>query len=204
MDPNAPYDLNYSNTGGFEIFVRKNVPRFNDDGTFNPERSPYTAPDGRVINPPHTLYTIGNIEVNPLLLDASGYNYIALMTAKSPADVPEGPSDNQTVLNILLKNWKDKFISIRGGEPMTVDDAYRHFVATVATETRESIDFADQQMGLLVQVDNKRSSLSGVSLDEEMRNMLIYQHAYNASARMVNVIDNMIDRVVNHTGRVGR
>jgi flagellar hook-associated protein 1 FlgK len=46
--------------------------------------------------------------------------------------------------------------------------------------------------------------MSGVSLDEEMSNLLKYQHAYNASARVVNVLDSMIDTIVNRMGVVGR
>ena len=52
-------------------------------------------------------------------------------------------------------------------------------------------------------VQNTRLSMSGVSLDEELSTMLKYQHAYNAAAKMINIIDSMIDKVVNGTGRVG-
>jgi len=194
MDPNAPYDLNYDNTRGFEIFVRKYADRFDANGVFNVEDT----------DDVHSLYSIGNIRINPLLLDADGYNLIALMMADGELDQPGGVSDNRTVLNDLLDKWKSKIISFNGREPMSVDDAYRYFVTNIATETRESINFTDQQEILLQQVDFKRSAISGVSLDEEMKNMMIYQHAYNASARMVNTIDSMIDRIVNGTGRVGR
>jgi len=196
-DPNAPYDLNYDNTKGFEIFVRK----------YEPYNRRFDAAGNYIIEDPadvYSLYSVGNIKINPLLLDADGYNLIALMLADSETDQPGGVSDNRTVLNELLEKWKSKLISFSGREPMSVDDAYRQFVTNIAAETRESINFTDQQEVLLQQVDFKRSSISGVSLDEEMKNMMIYQHAYNASARVINTIDSMIDRVVNGTGRVGR
>jgi flagellar hook-associated protein 1 FlgK len=44
----------------------------------------------------------------------------------------------------------------------------------------------------------------GVSLDEEMTNMVKYQQSYNACARMMTVMDEMIDRIVNQLGLVGR
>ncbi|WP_163071051.1 flagellar basal body rod C-terminal domain-containing protein, partial [Priestia flexa] len=40
--------------------------------------------------------------------------------------------------------------------------------------------------------------------DEEMSNMIQFQHAYNASARMVTMIDEMLDRIINGLGTGGR
>jgi len=45
---------------------------------------------------------------------------------------------------------------------------------------------------------------SGVNLDEEMTNMLQYQRAYQAAARVVTTVDEMLDTLVNRTGMVGR
>jgi len=44
----------------------------------------------------------------------------------------------------------------------------------------------------------------GVSLDEEMSNMMKYQFGYSASARIMNILDEMIDTVVNRMGITGR
>lgn len=54
------------------------------------------------------------------------------------------------------------------------------------------------------QVDHSRQSTSAVSLDEEIANLVKFQHAYNASARNMTVVDEMIDRIINHMGVVGR
>jgi len=47
-------------------------------------------------------------------------------------------------------------------------------------------------------------SVSSVSLDEEMSNMIQFQQAYNASARMVSVMDEMLDKIINGMGVGGR
>jgi len=47
-------------------------------------------------------------------------------------------------------------------------------------------------------------STSAVSLDEEISNLIKFQHAYNAAARNMTAIDEMIDRIINHLGLVGR
>ena len=52
-------------------------------------------------------------------------------------------------------------------------------------------------------VEHRRMSISSVSLDEEMTNMIKFQQAYNASARMITVVDETLDKIINGMGRVG-
>ena len=54
-----------------------------------------------------------------------------------------------------------------------------------------------------ITVSNNRASMSSVSLDEEMTNMITFQQAYNANARMITVVDEMLDKIINGMGRVG-
>jgi flagellar hook-associated protein 1 FlgK len=48
-----------------------------------------------------------------------------------------------------------------------------------------------------------RMAIKGVSMDEELNAMLRFQFAFQAASRVFNMIDQMIDRIVNGTGRVG-
>ena len=58
--------------------------------------------------------------------------------------------------------------------------------------------------GILQQaVAERRASVSSVSLDEEMTNMITFQQAYNANARMITVVDETLDKIINGMGRVG-
>jgi len=57
---------------------------------------------------------------------------------------------------------------------------------------------------IIEQLNNRRDAISGVSLDEEMTNMIKYQHAYNAAARVINVMDEMMEILVNKLGMAGR
>jgi flagellar hook-associated protein 1 FlgK len=49
-------------------------------------------------------------------------------------------------------------------------------------------------------LDRARSAQSAVNLDEEMTSMVEYQHAYEAAARFLTVIDEMLDTLINRTG----
>ena len=53
-------------------------------------------------------------------------------------------------------------------------------------------------------MENRRASISSVSLDEEMTDMIKFQQAYNASARMITAVDETLDRIINGMGRVGQ
>jgi flagellar hook-associated protein 1 FlgK len=49
----------------------------------------------------------------------------------------------------------------------------------------------------LASLRNLRQSVMGVNLDEEMANLVQFQHAYNASARTINTWDQMLDVIIN-------
>lgn len=86
----------------------------------------------------------------------------------------------------------------------SADDFVKSLVSNLGVDTQEAERVRDNQYLLVQQVETNRQSISGVSLDEEMSNMVKFQHAYNANARMINVIDEMLDLVVNRLGTVGR
>lgn len=82
----------------------------------------------------------------------------------------------------------------------TIDDFYRSQLGKLGVDSQEASRMVDNQELLVDQLDNKRLSLSGVSLDEEMTNMVRFQHAYNAAARVVTVMDEMLDKIINGMG----
>jgi flagellar hook-associated protein 1 FlgK len=84
-----------------------------------------------------------------------------------------------------------------------VDQAYRAFVAQVGSNTREATRQEGNAQVLTDAVENRRQSVSGVSLDEEMSNLVRFQRSYQASARAMSTLDEMLDVLINRTGRVG-
>jgi flagellar hook-associated protein 1 len=85
----------------------------------------------------------------------------------------------------------------------TVDQPYRAFVAKVGSDVREAGRQADNAQVLTDAVENRRQSVSGVSMDEEMSNLVRFQRSYQASARAMSTMDEMLDVLINRTGRVG-
>ena len=84
------------------------------------------------------------------------------------------------------------------------EDFIKSLVSNLGVDAAESNRVSKNQALLVNEYGTSRDSIMGVSLDEEMANMIKYQTAYNANARMVNVFDEMLDLVVNRLGTVGR
>ncbi|MBO8159043.1 flagellar hook-associated protein FlgK [Thermosyntropha sp.] len=87
---------------------------------------------------------------------------------------------------------------------VTCDDYWRAITANKGVQASEAKRMVDSQEILLNQLESKRQSVSGVSLDEEMANIIKFQHAYNAAARYITVMDESLEVIVNRIGIVGR
>ena len=77
-------------------------------------------------------------------------------------------------------------------------------IADLAIETSHSQTMKEGQVILTDNIQFRRESVSGVSIDEEMTQMIKYQHSYAAAARMITTIDQALDTLINRTGIVGR
>ena len=62
----------------------------------------------------------------------------------------------------------------------------------------------DSQELILDNLKNWESSISGVSLDEEVTNLVRYQHSYSAAARVITVVDEMLELITTRLGLAGR
>ena len=85
----------------------------------------------------------------------------------------------------------------------SISVAYRQLVTRIGSETQDSHRSLANAQLLADALRDKRDAVSGVSLDEEMTNLTRYQRGFQASARALNAMDEMLDQLVNRTGRVG-
>ncbi len=85
----------------------------------------------------------------------------------------------------------------------TFNSFYQGMIGKMGTDGEESYRLNKTSETLLLSISNSRASVSSVSLDEEMTNMITFQQAYNANARMITVVDETLDKIINGMGRVG-
>jgi flagellar hook-associated protein 1 FlgK len=74
----------------------------------------------------------------------------------------------------------------------------------VAVTLNTSQGFQSARAVQTLAVANQRESISGVNLDEEMTNLIKYQHAYGGAARVITAMDEALDVLINKMGVVGR
>jgi len=103
----------------------------------------------------------------------------------------------------LDKGNADKIADLRN-DPLGIDAGYRRMIVELGVQASVATRNQDIQAVITTQVDAARESVAGVNIDEEMTNMLSYQHAYAAAGRMVTAIDETLDVLINRTGLVGR
>ena len=81
---------------------------------------------------------------------------------------------------------------------------YEGFVAKFGARAAEAYQMDKNQNYLVMSIETNRQSVMGVNIDEEMLDIIQYSQAFNAMARYINTIDEMLDRIINGFGIVGR
>jgi flagellar hook-associated protein 1 FlgK len=110
------------------------------------------------------------------------------------AENPGGaPGDNGNAIEIAeLQNSLTT-----NGNTATFDDYYNALVSDIGTQSQKATINYEHQSAVVTQLDNYRETISGVSLDEEMVNLVKFQHAYDAAAKLIVTVDEMLATVIN-------
>ena len=97
-----------------------------------------------------------------------------------------------------------QFVQLEGLGEATLENYFQGVIGDLGVEGLEANKLLSNTIVLLGAVEQRRSSISSVSLDEEMTDMIRFQQAYNASARMMTVIDETLEKIISGMGVVGR
>ncbi|KXH84137.1 flagellar hook-associated protein FlgK [Sporosarcina sp. HYO08] len=97
-----------------------------------------------------------------------------------------------------------QFNGLEGLGGSTVQTYFQGIIGQLGVDGQQAERMTFNTATLLGAVEHRRASISSVSLDEEMTDMIKYQQAYNASARMITVVDETLDKIINGMGLAGR
>lgn len=197
-EENAPVGMDADRTMGEALFNRKSSPRYSEPqeieiineagGNEIITARVYTAED-RADN--YSLFTLGEIEVNPLIMQ----NYSILPLSSNSGS---GDYDIKSVEKLITK-WQEPFATL-SPNTLTVNnfnEYYTSFMSEVANRGEQLNTISTNQASMVGSIDNQRTSITGVSSDEELTNLIKFQHAYNASARYINVVSQMLEDIIN-------
>jgi len=134
----------------------------------------------------------GWIEVNPALL-------------KDPSSVAAGFSYNDHAANPGNGDAAAAIASIRNSPVMvgrlsTFDDYFADSIGRIALLGEQSGRAVETENRIMKYLTDLRRSISGVNMDEELANMIRYQHGYNAAARFITTVNSMLDTIINRMG----
>lgn len=152
--------------------------------------------------------TASSIQVNQKILNDA--NQIATSMRTVTQGSTETVVKGNNTLALLISQLKDSSYAFNSNAnppttiSSTVDDYFRSVVGQLGVQSQEATRQATNATALTDQVDSRRQSVSGVSLDEEMSNMIMFQHAYGAAARLMTTFDQNLDKIINGMGVVGR
>ena len=119
-------------------------------------------------------------------------NDLHAIAASSNAD----ERGNSIVMNELIKQRHNVHM-FQEGAP---EDFMKSLVSNLGIDTQQAIRFAENQTIIVAQIENRRLSESGVSIDEEMANLVKFQQAYHASAKMIQTMQEVYEILLNKIG----
>ena len=144
-------------------------------------------------------------QVNAIYQPAAGTDFFAydgatatlslnpLVTAATVRAGAGGAGDNSAALAL----------SELRGTPGSADDLYARLVTRIGTEVADARRGALNASALSESIEDRRQGTAGVSLDEEMTNLIRFQRGYQAAARAMSATDELLDTLIDRTGRVG-
>jgi len=200
-EENAPVGMDSDYTMGQALFNRKSMDRYeavdvevlDEDGnlqTITVRKYNEEDPDDY-----YSLFTLGEIEINPEI--SNNYSLIPLSSNSRTGEV-----DVKTA-EALVSKWQEGF-AVLSPNSLTVysfNDYYTAFIGELANRGEQLGNISSNQATLTSNIDNQRQQVAGVSSDEELTNLIKYQHAYNASSRYITVIDEMLEHIISTLGR---
>ncbi|MDB5052776.1 MAG: flagellar hook protein FlgK [Bacilli bacterium] len=155
-----------------------------------------------------TAITAESFQLNPDISDNP--NLIATSLRTTGTGTSEQLVNGNNTLALLVAQLNDTKFNFNNSTTTgiiskgTINDYFSSIVGQLGVQTEAAITKQQNQQAMVDQVDSRRQSISGVSLDEEMANMLKFQKAYTAAARIMTTFDECLDKVINSMGLVGR
>ncbi len=142
----------------------------------------------------YSQLTAANITVN-----ANIKNDTSLLRAASDNnnDGEEGNGANAKALSDVQHEM------LEGLDGSSVQMFFEGMIGDLGVKGQQAIRNEENTLTMVESASFRRSSVISVSLDEEMTEMIRFQQAYNASARMITAVDETLDKIINGMGRVG-
>jgi len=106
------------------------------------------------------------------------------------------PSDNRAA--VAIASIRTQPVMVAGYR--TFDEAFAQSVVNIGLKGEQAEIALNVQEAIVKELEDMRDSVSGVNIDEELSDIVKFQHGYNASTRFISVVNDMLDTVINKMG----
>jgi len=142
-----------------------------------------------------------DIGIDPEIL-ASLNNIAASVNVSTDSQYPSGaPGNGENALKLAQVISQMKLMN---GGTATLSQFYNELIAKLGVDAEKANTTYENQDALISYLKERQENVAGVSLDEELANMIKYSNAYNAASRYLTTMDELLDRLIQGTGVVGR
>lgn len=131
-----------------------------------------------------------NMQVNSTIVQDDRLIAAAQSFDTVPGDKPGDNANSIAIANLMNARTLS-------GNTATFDAYYEALIGDVGYEVQQAGAYFEHQSEMVHQLENYRESISGVSIDEEMVNLVKYQNAYQAAAKLITTADEMMQSVLN-------
>ena len=150
------------------------------------------------------------LDISDLTIDQiqAGYAFITARNFSISWDIESDPSNNIAAtdtagevsnnenLKEIMKLRHNPYMFMEG----TPEDYIKTLVSSMGVDGQQFTLYMEIQENIMIQLENRRQSVSGVSLNEEMINLVKYQQIYGAAAKMIQTYSEVLDVLVNRLG----
>jgi len=131
-----------------------------------------------------------------------GYSSMSVLTADDRTLTLDLNSDDQADITLnLTGTWNNgetiTFKLTKSDSTTNIDSYFNAFIASVGQDVDNASQALASTTAILNQQTDQKEQLSGVSLDEEMMNLIKYQMAYGAAGRMTSTVNELMDILIN-------
>ena len=192
-EENAPVGCNGS--VGNELFVRASRDRYTKETVTLADGSEkevyrYNEEDPSDI---YSMYTLSQLGINPDIV-------------VNTANLPLLENDNSgfaggyasSHLQEMLEKWDDNILILNPNSNTfyNFNDFYTGMIGELGTTGKVAINYVESANTLVNSIEDQRQSLTGVSTDEELVDLMRFQHMYSACSRYITVIDEMLESII--------
>lgn len=160
-----------------------------------------------------SLVAARSLSVEAVTTDTGAYDGTYRVMANGSKDGTNAVNIS-SLFNLAASNVSTTSIISYDGTVVNMDDRaigdialnayYQSAMSQLGTDAASTDTKESAQEDLITQIVNWRSSTSGVDWNEELTNMIMFQKGYSACSRCLTTMDEMLDRLINNTGTVGR